>query len=94
MSPESNRQLGTTLRTLLLPLLPCGNFISTHSLVWRGERTQDGGARAIVFVSSPPPPPPPLPSFPTATITAARRATPCERAPPRIDGRAAHSQHG
>lgn len=77
-SPESNRQLGTTLRTLLLPLLPCGNFISTHSLVWRGERTQDGGARAIVFVSSPPPPPhlsPPFPPPQARQPVARRRAS-------------------
>lgn len=74
-SPESSWQLGTALRTLLLLLLlllPCGNFISTHSLVWRGERTQDGGARTIVFVSSPPPPSPTLPSFPTSTAAARR----------------------
>lgn len=49
--PRPGWQRGMTLPILLHPF---GNFIATHSVAWWREQTQDGGSRAIVFVSSPP----------------------------------------
>lgn len=80
---EGGRQLGAALGALLLllPPLPCGSLIATHSP--RGVRSRPKMAargRLFLFPLLLPPPSPPSPP-----PRRAPRARPAQRAPPRID---------